>query len=143
MPNEYVFVRSFNGTTNGQLKYPEGVAVDSSGNVYVTDSSNEKTERHDRIQKFNNRAFYEFYHKYDVWTGTASNKSFTTDLQLLTAKIPLHNASAYGYEIIRIVYNVWHLLPKANVTVLTDGDLDEGRIFNTNTDSNSGIFIKY
>jgi hypothetical protein len=93
-----------------------------------------------------NRAFYEFYHIYDptVWVeggvAPAYNKSVTTDLQLLTAKIPLHNASAYGYEIIRMVYNVKQLLPEANVIILTDGDIDEGRIFKTNSDSNSGNF---
>ncbi|MHB0977227.1 MAG: YCF48-related protein [Candidatus Aquicultorales bacterium] len=36
------------GTGDGQFKYPQGVAVDSSGNVYVADINNH------RIQKFNN-----------------------------------------------------------------------------------------
>jgi DNA-binding beta-propeller fold protein YncE len=34
------------GTANGQFKYPGGIAIDSSGNVYVADSNNY------RIQKF-------------------------------------------------------------------------------------------
>ena len=44
----YQFVAKWGslGTGNGQLDYPEGVAVDSSGDVYVADSDN------DRIQKF-------------------------------------------------------------------------------------------
>ena len=40
------------GTAVRQLKFPMDVAVDSSGNVYVTDSKN------DRIQKFKNDGTY-------------------------------------------------------------------------------------
>ena len=36
----------FFGSGNGQFKYPYGIAVDSSGNVFVADSNNQ------RIQKF-------------------------------------------------------------------------------------------
>jgi len=37
--NEYVFVRKWgsSGTGDGQFSYPSGIAVDSSGNVYVVD----------------------------------------------------------------------------------------------------------
>jgi DNA-binding beta-propeller fold protein YncE len=35
------------GTNNGQLEYPEGVAVDSSNNVYVSDANNNRIEKFD------------------------------------------------------------------------------------------------
>jgi tripartite motif-containing protein 71 len=46
---EYSFVRKWgsDGTGDGQFNYPYGVALDSSGNVYVADSGN------NRVQKFN------------------------------------------------------------------------------------------
>src|SRR5208337_1559642 len=40
------------GTGNGQFDFPQGVAVDSSGNVYVVDRGNS------RIQKFSNTGTY-------------------------------------------------------------------------------------
>ncbi|GAB6286295.1 MAG: hypothetical protein STSR0009_24960 [Methanoregula sp.] len=45
----YVFITKWGtyGSGNGQFKNPDGVAVDSSGNVYVMDQYN------NRIQKFN------------------------------------------------------------------------------------------
>jgi sugar lactone lactonase YvrE len=45
----YVFKTKWGtqGNGNGQFNYPEGLAIDSSGNVYVVDSGNK------RIQKFN------------------------------------------------------------------------------------------
>ena len=45
---EYTFVTSWgsSGTLNGQFNSPFGVAVDSSGNVYIADAGN------DRVQKF-------------------------------------------------------------------------------------------
>ena len=48
------------GSSNGQFDVPSGVAVDSSGNVFVADSNNS------RIQKFDNngnflRSDYTFY----------------------------------------------------------------------------------
>jgi sugar lactone lactonase YvrE len=45
---EYSFVRTWGsyGTGDGQFNFPKGIAIDSSGNVYVADSDNH------RIQKF-------------------------------------------------------------------------------------------
>lgn len=43
---------NFAGTGNGELAFPTGVAVDSSGNVYVVDSG------HHRIQKFDSNGNY-------------------------------------------------------------------------------------
>ncbi len=40
------------GSGNGQFNHPQGVAVDSSGNVYVADTGN------NRIQKFNSNGGY-------------------------------------------------------------------------------------
>ncbi|MFZ2170151.1 MAG: SBBP repeat-containing protein, partial [Methylococcaceae bacterium] len=47
----YTFVTKWGGpgTLNGLFNWPNGIAVDSSGNVYVTDSGN------NRIQKFNSK----------------------------------------------------------------------------------------
>ena len=42
----------FPGTGNGQFSNPIGVAVDSSGNVYVTDANN------NRVQKFTSTGNY-------------------------------------------------------------------------------------
>ena len=52
--NEYLFVRKWgsNGTADGQFSNPFGVAVDSSGNVYVTYSGI------NRIQKFNSGGIF-------------------------------------------------------------------------------------
>ena len=54
------------GTGNGQFNYPIGVAVDSTGNVYVADSGN------DRIQKFtSNGIFLTKWGTYSEPTGVA------------------------------------------------------------------------
>ncbi len=47
--DNYVFIKKWgsSGTSNGLFNFPWGIAVDSSGNVYVADASD------DRIQKFN------------------------------------------------------------------------------------------
>ena len=42
------------GTGDGQMSYPGGVAVDSSGNIYVSDSNN------NRIQKFNSSGVFQW-----------------------------------------------------------------------------------
>jgi len=51
---DYVFTTKWGseGTGNGQLQYPEGIAVDSQGYVYVADTGNY------RIQKFNSSGGY-------------------------------------------------------------------------------------
>ena len=51
---DYQFVRSFGtyGSGNGQLSNPTGVAFDSSGNIWVSDSGNY------RIQKFDSNGTY-------------------------------------------------------------------------------------
>ena len=87
-----------------------------------------------------NRAFYMFYNMHDLTSNgkLTSSNSIATDLQRLTGKIPEHNASAYGYEILRIVSHVKQLLPKVDVTILNDSDIDEGKIFKENNNSNSG-----
>ena len=36
------------GSGNGQFEYPLGIAVDSSNNVYVADSDNNRVEKFDR-----------------------------------------------------------------------------------------------
>ena len=50
--NEYLFVRKWGsqGTSDGQFNGPWGVAVDSSGNVYVASGN--------RIQKFNSNGAF-------------------------------------------------------------------------------------
>ena len=52
--NGYSFITKWgsNGTADGQFSSPAGVAVDSSGNVYVADNGNY------RIQKFNSNGTF-------------------------------------------------------------------------------------
>ena len=47
--NEYTFITKWgsNGTGNGQFRYPNNIAVDSSGNVYVADSFNSRVQKFD------------------------------------------------------------------------------------------------
>ncbi|HXX05640.1 MAG TPA: 6-bladed beta-propeller, partial [Candidatus Bathyarchaeia archaeon] len=47
--------------TNGQFAFPQGIAVDSSGNVYVTDQGNR------RVQQFDNDGNFKF-----AWGTTGS-----------------------------------------------------------------------
>ena len=51
---EYVFVDKWGtyGSVEGQLLYPVGVAVDSAGNVYVTDQSNHRIQKYDSSGNF-------------------------------------------------------------------------------------------
>ena len=51
------------GAGNGQFHYPRGVAVDSSGNVYVADRSN------NRVEKFTSTGTY-----ITQWTGSSPNQ---------------------------------------------------------------------
>jgi len=53
-PENYTFSAAYGteGSGNGQFSEPHGVAIDSSGNVWVTDSLN------DRVQKFNSKGEY-------------------------------------------------------------------------------------
>jgi tripartite motif-containing protein 71 len=52
------------GTGNGQFRNPKGIAVDSSGNIYVVDSTNL------RIQKFDSTGAY-----VDQWTGLGKDNN--------------------------------------------------------------------
>src|SRR5439155_5209176 len=48
------FLTSFGtvGSGNGRLDYPEGLAVDNSGNVYVSDTGNPSGTSNNRIEVF-------------------------------------------------------------------------------------------
>jgi len=50
----YVFVTKWGteGTADGQFKYPYGVAVDSSGNVYIADTYNSRIQKFDTTGSF-------------------------------------------------------------------------------------------
>jgi sugar lactone lactonase YvrE len=51
------------GTGNGQLNDPIGIALDKSGNIWVTDSANQ------RVQEFNNSGTYQFQFGYSAGSG--------------------------------------------------------------------------
>jgi len=52
--NEYVYVRMWGsgGTEDGQFNAPRGIAVDSSGDVYVADGNNNRIQKFDSNGKF-------------------------------------------------------------------------------------------
>jgi len=66
----YVFVTKWGtkGGGNGQFRYPRGIAVDSSGNVYVADTGNH------RIQKFTSTGTY-----IKDWQASESPEGIATD----------------------------------------------------------------
>jgi hypothetical protein len=48
MREQYALERGSHGTASGEFAYPDGVAADSHGNIFVADLDNH------RIQKFDN-----------------------------------------------------------------------------------------
>lgn len=79
-------------------------------------------------------AFYNFYQAFDYTPPAVKN--ITTNLDFLTGTIP---KAGSAYRLLEIVNYTKEVLPEANVSVLTDQDVDEGKIFETsrnNTSSN-------
>jgi streptogramin lyase len=60
------------GTGNGQFHFPEGVAFDSNGNIWVTDAAN------NRVQEFNSSGSYLSQFGGNVPTGGTGNGQFNT-----------------------------------------------------------------
>jgi hypothetical protein len=87
-----------------------------------------------------NHAFYDFYLKYGPIIHKGEN--LTTDLNLLTSKIPDYehtfikglysfiNSSLVRGSTITLVDHVKQLLPRSNISIISDPAIDNGSIFN-------------
>ncbi len=64
------------GTGDGQFDFPEGIAVDSSGNIYVADTSNH------RVQIFNSTGAFLSTFGWGVDTGAAAFETCTSGCQV-------------------------------------------------------------
>jgi hypothetical protein len=70
--------------------------------------------------------FYTFYPKY---VNTSRDVNITSDLDFLTTKVPSY---VYGSDFAPLIEHVHKALPNSPISVLGDGDVHLGRIFNKN-----------
>ena len=77
---EYVFVRKWgsSGTGDGQLDGSEGIAIDSSGNVYEADSPSNRIQKFDSNGKFITKWGSDWSFPYGVAIDS-SDKVYVTD----------------------------------------------------------------
>jgi N,N-dimethylformamidase beta subunit-like protein len=94
-----------------------------------------------------NNSFYVFYQKY---SHAPANANITNDLSLLTSKVikyptiipttKVHTA----FAMLSLLKNLKLITPDSNITVLTDGDVDNGSIFSKygvrSIDTNSNAY---
>ncbi|HEY7950196.1 MAG TPA: 6-bladed beta-propeller [Solirubrobacterales bacterium] len=74
----FSFAFGSEGSGNGQLSYPEGIEADSEGNIWVTDSGN------NRVQKFNSSG--EYLSKFGSKGGGNGQLLYPTDLAFDSSK---------------------------------------------------------
>ena len=85
-----------------------------------------------------NHAFYDFYKKYaKVQTGV----NITSDLNLLSSKISNETTGTINsvFAMLQLIKNLEWITQGANITILTDADVDNGSmIFSNNQNKNDG-----
>jgi hypothetical protein len=80
-----------------------------------------------------NNSYYNFYEKY---ANTPSRVNVTSDPNLLSSRVSSNQkvlSSASG--MVYLLRNIKWLTSQSNITLLTDADVDNGNIFNTNSSS--------
>src|SRR5919198_2761301 len=81
-----------------------------------------------------------FYTFYNLYGNIPEGKNITTDLDLLSSKITskISKSSPSILPMLHLLTNLKSAIPKSNITVLTDADVDNGSIFIKNN-NNSNI----
>jgi hypothetical protein len=81
-----------------------------------------------------------FYTFYKLYGNIPEGKNITTHLDLLSSKITskISKSSPSILPMLRLLTNIKSAIPKSNIAVLTDADVDNGSIFIKNNNSNIG-----
>ena len=85
-----------------------------------------------------NNAFYAFY---SLYANAPAHVNVTTDLNLLSSKITSQTIGTIKsvFAMLELVENLKWVTQGANITILTDADVDNGAIFEKNRSSINGI----
>jgi hypothetical protein len=81
---------------------------------------------------------HSYYVFYTLYQNTLPRKNVTTDLNLLTGKVTTHttDSSPSAFAMFHLSKNIKSLIPKSKIAMLTDVDVDAGKIFTSKNKSN-------